>query len=202
MRTTKLADQYTESDLSRYFVGRATELTLIDKYASTTPLIRAYKNLLRGFDNNRYLLVMVTDYLLQGTYTSQVGATERLLTIPVFDVALRQMGGSRQPWKFLYLKRFAETEKEHTFFEYYLGLLEDAQAALPGDMPPSDLTWEGHTDLAFTQLEKAARILKKRCEKRWGLDEVFFIPPPPESIFPILSSEQPTIMRGKDATDS
>ncbi len=178
MRTHKLADKYTETDLASYFAAKATELGVRDEFQSVTPIVRAYRNLLRAFNNDRHLLVMATDHLLTGTFVSQVGANERLLTIPVFDVALRQLGGSRQPWKFMYLKRFAENERELLFFEYYLGVLDDSRTALPLDLPPEGETWQSRTAMALSQLQLAEKRLIARCLARGGLVEIFYTPEP------------------------
>ncbi|KKL94332.1 hypothetical protein LCGC14_1865740 [marine sediment metagenome] len=181
MKVGKLAKDFTARDLANYLEFKAEELGMRSRFTPRPILVRCYDRLLREYEHPE-LLVMATDHLLSGGFVREVGITERLLTPGVFDVAVSQLGGSNQPWRYLYLKRFAETQDELAYFNFWLGLLDDARAATPGSVVSVSVlgsefgTWGEVEEEALAMLEKAASTLQERRESRGGLEEVFLRP--------------------------
>lgn len=208
MKIFKLADRYTATDLTDHLLACAKELGMIEKFMAKTPLIRGYTRLLKAFDKDSCLLVLVTEYLLKGGFVQEVGVTEKLLTVSVFDIAARQMGGLVQPWRYNYFKRFAENLEEARFFRLWLSRYEDSRVA-PGDSParigeqlyPS---WKALGDDALDRLEKATKVIAQRCEER-GVEALEWREPAPERPEFLMDPNRPTLIpkrRRKDAPDT
>lgn len=171
MKVTKLADKMTGADLAEYLRQHAGEYKITPAKA---PLTRGFTRLLKAFDNNRFLLACVTDWLLQhGSWpTSDQGIDERLTSIGVYDYAVRQMGGSNQEWKYLYYQRFCENRAEQWYFVFWLGVLSDCFASRPGTRPANvDLSWTEYSNLAKKKLNSAVSSIQIRMETRGSLEE-------------------------------
>ena len=182
-KVTKLADTLTASEFTEYLLqhAAATEYHTSGQPLMRGPLTRGFRRLLEAFDNNKCAVALIIDHLLTAGWPSATyGVTESMLTIGVFDYALRDMGGSKQEWIYLYYRRFRETVDEHDFFTYYLGQIEDCRLAPLGSQPHDypDSTWASRRELAHARLGMAVETIRGRMDERGSLFEWISFPPP------------------------
>ncbi len=173
MKITKLVDQLTAAGLTDYLIQHAKPRGY-KAPAMKAPITRGYQRLLIGYDNNRYAVALVTDWLLiHGWPSSDRGLTEGLVTVGVFDYALREMPSSSKTWKYQYFKRFRESLAEHVFFSFWIGMLEDCLVAPMGTRPDRypDLSWRQLEDRARGQLDGAMETVRMRLDERGSLAE-------------------------------
>lgn len=175
-----MAPSYTAQDLAVYLMSRSVEKGLAKAVNSMTPLKRGYDHLLRAFDGDRCLLVMITDKLMDGGYAREVGVGSKLVTVGVFDVEINQLGGTEQPWKYMYYKRFAQSWREMDYMTYWLGVLADADDA-PLHAAPSDdhATWYDVAEEARKKLNEAVKIINARLKENGAIEEWPDLGPPP-----------------------
>ncbi len=183
IKVTKLADKMTPSDFTEYLLQHAalTEHYTPGQILLRDPLTRGFRRVLDGFDNNGYVVALIVDHLLVAGWPSDgYGISESMLTVGVFDYALRTMGGSRQEWMYLYYSRFRETAEERDFFTYYLGHIEDCRMAPIGSQPHDypDTTWAGRRTMANLRLGTAVETIRGRMGERGSLVEWMSFPPP------------------------
>lgn len=183
LKVTKLADTLKPSEFTEYLVQHAmeTEYYTRGQPLMREPLTRGFKRVLDAFDNNGCAVALVIDHLLTAGWPSDsFGISEAMLTLGVFDYAMREMGGSRQHWTYLYYRRFRETVDERDFFTYYLGALEDCRTAPLGSQPYDypDTTWEGRRLRAHERLAVAVETIRGRMDDRGSLVEWISFPPP------------------------
>lgn len=167
----KLAHEYNAADLTDYLLKKAAELGLASSFTPRGLLRRAYANLLKEWESP-ILLVLVTDHLLKG-YVHEVGVSERLLTRATVEISIREMGGTQQFWRYIYYSRFARPGWERGFFNYWIGMLDDAEQAGEGSVPnvrglpgPSVYTWEDVVNKAHDQLEQGIAHLIERAKQK------------------------------------
>ncbi len=181
-KVVKLADKLTAAEFTDYLVQHAQESYYVpDQALMRAPLTRGFKRVLDGFDNNGCAVALIVDHLLVAGWPSDAqGITESMLTVGVFDYAMRDMGGSQQHWIYLYYRRFRETADERDFFTYYLGQLEDCRTAPLGTQPSDypDTTWEMRRVQAHDRLGLAVQTIKGRMDERGSLVEWISFPPP------------------------
>jgi hypothetical protein len=174
LKISKLVSKMTPAELTEYLVQHAAKGPYTRTTIMKAPLTRGLKRLLEGYDNNRYTVALIIDRLLEvGWPGSERGISESMVTIGVFDYALRDMGGSQQPWKYLYFRRFRETLEEREYFTHYLGVLEDCQVRLLGSQPASypEVTWQSKEREALKCLENAATVIEERLDAQGTLTE-------------------------------
>ena len=149
-------ETFTPRDWAGYFQHRVMTYLGRPTATPTTVLARVFESRLSEVDHNATLVGVILDDLLIGesAFVHQVGPTESLLTLGVFNYAVRDRGGYDQHWRALYYRRFARTDSEVDFFIKYLALLDDAQSASSG-APPS---WNGITFTSWHDVEKLARM--------------------------------------------
>ncbi len=177
MKVVKFPDQYAPSDFSDYIVERGIELGLCDSFGFKALMTRAFKRILTEF-SDKYMLMMVIEHLLHGPFVQKVGVTEKLVSTGVVEVALRQLG-TQSPWKFLYYRRFILNQGEAEYYDYMLGILEDARTAPSGSSPPKG-TWESNVTWATNKLNAAIITIKGRQDCIGGVEQFTYTPPPVE----------------------
>ncbi len=173
-KVTKLVGNMTPAELTSYLVQHAAGTPYHRTTIMQAPITRGLTRLLKAYDDNRYIVTLILDRLLSvGWPGSERGVTESMVTLGVFDYALRDTGGSQQPWKYMYFKRFRETLLERDFFTYYLGALEDCQVRILGSQPANypEMTWESKEQDAIIQLEAMVQLIQDRLDERGVLEE-------------------------------
>ena len=174
MKVTKLAGQFTPAGFTEYLLQHAAAAGLRASRVFREPLTRGFRRVLEAFDNDPYLVVAATDYLLgAGWPGSERGVSESLVSVGVYDYAIRSMGGTPKPWKYKYYSRFRETVEERMFFRYYLDAIEDCWNAPLGSQPSRwpDVTWHSKESDAFDRLKAASEVIDLRLAKRGFLEE-------------------------------
>ena len=119
----------TAVELANYLLTRGAALGLTSAFVPRQPLVRAFQRLLVAFDGDCHLLVIACDHLLTTAFAREVGVSDRLLTPKVLDIAVRDLGGLDQPWRYLLFRRYARTEAEQRYYTFWLSFLEDARSA-------------------------------------------------------------------------
>lgn len=174
LKISKLVTKMTPAELTEYLVQHAAAGPYTRTSIMRAPITRGIKRLLEAYDNNRYTVALIIDHLLEvGWPGSERGVSESMVTLGVFDYALRDMGGSRQPWKYLYFRRFRENLEEREYFTHYLGAVEDCQIRILGSQPYGypEVTWQSKEQDAIKRLDAAVQIIQERLETRGTLTE-------------------------------
>ena len=174
LKVSKLVTRMTPADLTEYLIQHSVGTPFHRTTVMRAPITRGLKRLLPAFDDNRYIIALIIDRLLDvGWPGSERGISESMTTFGIFDFALREMGGSQQPWKYMYFRRFRETLEERDFFVYYLGSLENCLIRNLGSQPVEypKVTWQSKEQDALEHLEKAAQVIEGRLEEKGSLTE-------------------------------
>ena len=164
-------EAFTAEDLARYLVRQGRRQGLIGVVSPA--MVRACKRLLKEYES-RCQLILALEHVLS-TFAEVVGVNERLLTLAVVDIAVKELGGSNRPWEALYFQRFAGTGQEAEYFTLWLGVLEDTDEANRGSEPRlgEELypTWEAVRLRAEAQLDQAVQAIRQRFKQRRELEE-------------------------------
>ncbi len=172
-------EAFTAEDLARYLVRQGRRQGLIGVVSPA--MVRACKRLLKEYES-RCQLILALEHVLS-TFAEVVGVNERLLTVGVLDIAIKELGGPNRPWEALYFQRFVETEREAEYFTLWLGVLEDTEEANRGSEPRlgEELypTWEAVRLRAEEQLAQAVAVIRERFRQRRELEEWTPVEPEP-----------------------
>ena len=142
---------------------------------------------------NNCLLFLVLEQLITDpqSYMYVEGVHADLFRPGIIHFQVMKMGGYKQPWDAKYYRRFVRNQAEADFFEYYLGLYEDASMAGSGSPPiigkRAFESWDDVKQYSRRKLTRGVRVIKKRFVSE-GVQSVW------ES-GPIEPSEKPPIVR-------
>lgn len=181
-KITKLVGNMTAAELTDYLIQHAAGTPYTRTTIMRAPITRGLTRLLTAYDNNRYIIALLIDRLLEvGWPGSERGVSESMVTLGVFDYALRDIGGSQQPWKHMYFRRFRESIEEREYFTHNLGVLEDCQVRILGSQPANypSVTWQSKEADALSRLEYAVHVIQERLDDRGFLEEMIGLPERP-----------------------